>query len=150
MTDANGSTGLDCAQAANHDNDADWNVVGSSFSEDTTANGREMINICDQAGLCLGNTWKNAELTVFTPMCPSSHRIDFIAFGQERFDTAEIETRYEWVSSSVHRVTVYRCVSDSHLRDVGDETKTETHLAPVESCCSALGDERRIALCCVS
>ena len=41
MTDANGRTGLDYAQAANHDKDADWNVVGSSFSEDTTANGRE-------------------------------------------------------------------------------------------------------------
>ena len=56
MTDASGLTGLDYAQAANPDEDADWNVVGSSFSEDTTANGREMVNICDQAGLCLGNT----------------------------------------------------------------------------------------------
>ena len=32
MTDANGRTRLDYAQAATHDKDADWNVVGSSFS----------------------------------------------------------------------------------------------------------------------
>ena len=47
MTEGNGRTGLDYAQAANHDKNSYWNVVGSSFSEDTTANGREMVNICD-------------------------------------------------------------------------------------------------------
>ena len=31
MTDANGRTGLDSAQAANHDKNADWNVVGEQL-----------------------------------------------------------------------------------------------------------------------
>ena len=63
MTDANGRTGFDHAQAANHDRNTDWHVVGGSFSENTTANGREMVNLCEQAGLCLGNTWRNGEPT---------------------------------------------------------------------------------------
>ena len=74
MTDADGRTGLDYAQAAYHCKNADWNVVGRSSSEDTTANGREMVNMCDHAGLCLGNAWKNGEPTAFTPMSPSGHR----------------------------------------------------------------------------
>ena len=95
MTDANGRTGLDYAQAANHDKDADWNVVGGNFSEDTTAKGSDMVNICDQARICMGNTWRNGEPTAFTPMSPSGHRVDYIAFGQERLEVAEIETCYE-------------------------------------------------------
>ena len=51
VTDANERTGLDYAQAANHDKDADWNAVGSSV-EDTTAIGREMVNFC--VGAILG------------------------------------------------------------------------------------------------
>ena len=46
-TDANGRTSLDYAQAANHDKNTDWNAVGSSYSENTTANGRGMVNLCD-------------------------------------------------------------------------------------------------------
>ena len=39
MTDANGRTGLDYAQAASHDKTSDWNVVVDSFSETTNTNG---------------------------------------------------------------------------------------------------------------
>ena len=54
-------------------------VVGDCYSEITT-------------GLCLGNTWRNGDPTVFTPLSPSGHRIDYIAFRQERLDKAEFET----------------------------------------------------------
>ena len=54
MTDAIGRTGLDHGQAGTHDKNTDWSVVGDSFSETTTGNAREMVNLCDQAGSCLG------------------------------------------------------------------------------------------------
>ena len=86
MTNANGRIGLEYAQAATHDMETDWNVVGSSCTETTTANGREMVNLCNQAGLCLGNTWRNGDPTAFTPI----HRLDYIAFGQEHLDVADL------------------------------------------------------------
>ena len=49
-TDANGRAGLHYAQAANHDKNTDLIAVGSSYSKTTTGNGREMVNLCDQAG----------------------------------------------------------------------------------------------------
>ena len=42
----------------------------------------------------------------------------------------KLATNMERVSSSVNSRTIYRCMSDSHLRDVGDETEREKHLAP--------------------
>ena len=53
-------------------------------------NGSELVKVCDQVRLCLCNTW-----TAFTPMSPSGHRLDYIAFGQERLEVADIETYYE-------------------------------------------------------
>ena len=57
-------------QSANHDKNTDWKVVGDSNPEITTANGKEMVNICDQAGLCLGNTWRNGSNRPLSLRCP--------------------------------------------------------------------------------
>ena len=86
MTDAARRTGLDCAQAAPSGTNTDWSVVGDSYSETTTAN-----TAGDQAGLCLGNTGRNGDLTASTPMFSSRHWLDCIALGQERLDVAEIQ-----------------------------------------------------------
>ena len=118
MTEANGRTGLDNAQAANHDKEAGWNVVGS-FSEDTPANGRETVNICVQAGLFMGNTWSNGEPTAFTPMSPSGHRLDYtttLHLGRNALTRVKSKLAMNLVRvfNSPRSMTTF--MSDSHLR----------------------------------
>ena len=49
----------------------DCSVGWVQFLGDDDRERQEMVNLCDQAGLCLGNTWRNGNPTAFTPMSPS-------------------------------------------------------------------------------
>ena len=147
MTDASGRTGLDNAHAATHDKNTDWSAVGGSDSETTTANGREMVNLCYQARPCFGNIWGHGDPTAFTPMSPSGHRLDYIAFRRERLDVAEIETCCELgkgpqLSSHYHHVPVHVPLLVATL---APRHWTEILLAPLEPRRLALGGEM---ICC--
>ena len=53
-----------------------------------------------------------------------------------------LATNLARVFSSLHNVAMFRCMSDFHLRDVGDETTTETLRPPLESRSPALGSAK--------
>ena len=74
------------------------------------------------------NTWRNGDPTAITPLFPSGHQIDCIAFGQERLDKAEVElaTNLVRVFNSARNTIMFLFVSDSRLRDVGEEMGTGT------------------------
>ena len=62
------------------------------------------------------NTWRTGEPTAFTPLSPSDHRIDYIALAK---DLAR-------VFNSARSMIMFRYMSDSRLRDVGEEVGSGT------------------------
>ena len=131
MTDANGRTVLDYAQAANHDKNTDWNVVGDGYSEITS--GRELVNICDQAGLCLATLGEmfNRQLSLRCSLL-ATRSTTLLFFGQEALTRlkSKLATNLVRVFDSARSMTMYWFVSDSNVRDV------------MEPCCATLGNER--------
>ena len=117
-------------------------MAGDGDSEITTAKGREMVNLCDRTGLCLGITWRNGDPTAFlSDDPPQATRFDHIAFGQERLEVAEIETCYELGkrgSSRAHNTTKSRFMVAGHLRDVG-AVAPEILLAPAGTMLPCVG-----------
>ena len=109
MTDANGRTGLDHAQAANNDRNADWKVVGDCCLKITTASGKERVNICDQAGLCLDSTRRNGRRHPESAILLSGRN----ALTKRK---SKLATKLVRVCNSGRSVIMFRIMSDSRIK----------------------------------
>ena len=114
--DEYGRTGLEYAQSANHTKKqiGKWLETVTRRSRAARRWSRFVIKQ-DSVWATFG---ENGEPTASTPLSPSGHRIGCIAFGQENFVR---------VSNSARSVVIFRFMSDSRLRDVGEEVGSRTN-----------------------
>ena len=73
LVDANGRVGQDYRCTESHETANDWVSVGPDGSEVSSPNGKRLVLICEQGGLVLASTWKEA--ASHTPRSPDDHRI---------------------------------------------------------------------------
>ena len=60
LVDANGRVGQDYRCTESHETANDWVSVGPDGSEVSSPNGKRLLLICEQGGLVLASTWKEA------------------------------------------------------------------------------------------
>ena len=129
MTDANGRTGLDYAQAANDDKNTDWKVVGDCSLEITTASGKEMVTFVikqDFAWATLGGM-ATRPLSLCCPLRATGSTALLLGRNDLTRLRSKLAMSLVRVFNSARSMIMFRFMSDSRLRDVGEEVGRTLH-----------------------